>query len=453
MGKEKVKPNWANPATTAENEKLPGWLKWIWSMRGLAFGINTVLMLQITYYCTDMLGLAPALVGTMLMASKVLDAFTDLIAGYIVDKTNTRWGKGRPYDVAISLTWLCTVLLFSTPSFGTVGKAVYVFIMYALVNSVCSTLCMVADPVYLGNAIRSDKNKMSVTSFQGAIIMIGATVMGIFIPQLVGTIGVEKSGWTIIALIFAVPSAIVGSIRMFMIKEVNLEKKQADGAKSNYSLGEGLKALSKNGFAILLCVLVVLNNTQQTIATAAANYYFKWIFGDVSLASLVSLPTMLTPLVLLFVPALSRKIGTGKVLKAGFVITVIGYVVRLAGGVNITTILIGSLCTAIGTIPIGSLLSIYSIECMDYGEKKTGIRLEGLIASTSSFAYKLGGGIGSGMLGIFMGMSGYLSSETATAQPDGAIAMIRFVFSGLPLAIAVIAMALSMFYNVNKDRA
>lgn len=451
MKKEKVRANWANPATTAENEKLPRWLKWIWSMRGLAFSINTVLMLQITYYCTDILGLAPALVGTMLMASKVLDAFTDLIAGYIVDKTNTRWGRGRPYDIAISLTWLCTVFLFSAPDFGTVGKAVYVFIMYALVNSVCSTLCMVADPVYLGNAIRSDKNKMSVTSFQGAIIMIGATVVGIFVPQLVGTFGAEKSGWTIIALIFAVPSAIVGSIRMFMIKEVNLEKKQAEGAKSDYSVGEGLKALSKNGFAILLCVLVVLNNTQQTIATAAANYYFKWIFGDVSLASLVSLPTMLTPLILLFVPALSRKIGTGKVLKAGFVIMVLGYVVRLVGGANITTILIGSLCTAIGTIPIGTLLSIYSIECMDYGEKKTGVRLEGLVASTSSFAYKLGGGLGSGLLGIFMGMSGYLSSETVTAQPDSAIGMIRFVFSGLPLAIAVVAAALSMFYNVNKE--
>ena len=138
--KKRVKANWADPLTTAENEKLPGWLKWIWSIRGLAFSSNTVLRLQITYYCTDMLGLAPTLVGTMLMASKVLDAFTDLIAGYIVDKTNTRWGKGRPYDIAISLTWLCTVLLFSTPNFGTVGKAVYVFIMYALVNSVCSTL-------------------------------------------------------------------------------------------------------------------------------------------------------------------------------------------------------------------------------------------------------------------------------------------------------------------------
>lgn len=448
---KKIKSNWADPMTTSENEKLPGWLKWVWSIRGLSFGINTVLMMQITYYCTDILGLAPTLVGSMLMASKVLDAFTDLIAGYIVDKTNTRWGKGRPYDIVVSVTWICTVLLFSAPNFGTVGKAVYVFIMYALVNSVCATLCMVADPVYLGNAIRSDKNKMSVTSFQGAVIMIGSSIIGILIPQLVSTVGTEKSGWTIIALIFAVPSAIIGSIRMFMIKEVNLEKKQAAGVKSDYRIGEGLKALSKNGFAILLCVLVILYNTQQTIATAAANYYFKWIFGNVGLASIVSLPAMVTPLVLIFVPALSRKIGTGKVLKIGFVFMAAGYVVRIIGGTNLITILLGTFFTAIGTIPIGILLSIYSIECMDYGEKKTGIRLEGLIASTSSFAYKLGGGLGSGLLGIFMGMSGYLSSEAATSQPDSAISMIYFVFNSLPLVISVIAAVLSMFYNIKKN--
>lgn len=422
-------------------------------MRGLAFGLNAVLMLQVTYYCTDMLGLKPGLVGTMLMASKVLDAFTDLIAGYIVDKTNSRWGKGRPYDIAIALTWVCTVLLFSAPDFGTAGKAVYVFIMYALVNSVCSTLCMVADPVYLQNAIRSDKNKMRVTSFQGAVIMIGATVAGIFVPQLVGTIGTEKAGWTVIALIFAVPSAIVGSVRMFAIKEVGLEKKQAENVKADYSIKEGLKALSQNGYAILLCVLVVLYNAQQTVAAGAVNYYFRWIFGDITLASLISLPTMLTPVFLIFIPAVSRKVGTEKVLKAGFILAAIGYVFCMAGGANLMTIMIGRLCTVAGTLPVGSLLSIYSIECMKYGERKTGVRLEGMIASTSSFAFKLGGGIGSGLLGIFMDMSGYVGSQAATSQPDSAIFMIRFVFSTLPLIITVIAAALSMFYNVNRELA
>lgn len=452
MGREKKKTNWSDPATTAENERLPGWLKWVWSMRGLAFSLNTVLLLQITYYCTDMLGLSPGLVGGLLMGSKILDAFTDLMAGYIIDKTNTRWGKGRPYDVAVALTWFFTVLLFSVPDFGEVGKAVYVFILYALVNSVCSTLCMVADPVYMANAIRSDRNKMSVTSFQGAFIMLGATVTGIFVPQLVGTIGTEKAGWTIIALIFAVPCSIVGSIRLFTVKEVCHNHGTVVNTAQKLTLKDGLRALSQNSFAIILCVLVILNNAQTTIASASAGYYFKWIFGNISLASIVSLPTMLTPIALIFIPALSRKIGNGRVLRAGLVLMVIGYVVRLLGGTNLITILIGSACTAMGTIPIGTLLSIYSFECMDYGEWKTGVRIEGMIASTSSFAYKLGGGIGSGLLGLFMSASNYISSETATAQPDSALSMIRFSFSGLPMIIAVIALILAMFYRIDRIR-
>ena len=88
--------------------------------------MNVVLMMQVTYYCTDLLGMPATLVGSLLMASKVVDACTDLIAGYIIDHTHTKWGKARPYEIFIVLTWVGTVFLFSVPNFGTVGKAVYV---------------------------------------------------------------------------------------------------------------------------------------------------------------------------------------------------------------------------------------------------------------------------------------------------------------------------------------
>ena len=446
-----VKSNWAEPSTTSENEVLPKWFKWLWSLRGLSVGLNSVIMLQITYYCTDMLGLSAVLVGAMLMGSKILDAFTDIFAGYLIDNTHSKWGKGRPYDIAVVFMWLITVLLFSAPNFGTVGKAIYVFIMYSLVNSVFGTLCMVADPVYLTNSVRSDKNKMSVTSFQGAIIMLGATIAGIIAPILVGSIGMQKSGWTIIALIFAVPSAIIGSIRIFFIKEVRLNSKDIQD-KPKIGIKQGLKALFSNCFALLICLLVILNNAQSTIATAAATYYFKWIFGNVSLASIISLATIITPFILIFVPMLSRKTGNGALLKVGFAIMSLGYLIRLFAGPNLLLILVSSVFTAIGTIPIATLASIYAYDCMDYGEWKTGTRIEGMIASSSSFAYKLGGGIGSGLLGIFMSVSGYISSNDAVTQTDSAIKMIKFSFAGLPLILSILAFVLSLFYTLDKKK-
>jgi len=68
-----------------------------------------------TFYCTDVLQLAPALVGTLFMVSKIFDSFTDIVAGFIVDRTQTRWGKGRPYEIFMLFLWLSTWLLFQLP--------------------------------------------------------------------------------------------------------------------------------------------------------------------------------------------------------------------------------------------------------------------------------------------------------------------------------------------------
>lgn len=447
---KKEKANWLDPTTTEENERLPRWLKWVWTGRGLAFSLNVVLMFQITYYCTDILSMPSALVGTLLMASKVLDAFTDLIAGYIIDRTHTKLGKARPYDFFIPLLWIGTILLFSVPNFGVVGKAVYIFILYALVNSVCATFLMASDPIYMKRTIRSDKNKMSVTSFQGAFILIGSTIVGILIPQLIKTIGSEKSGWTIIAVMFAVPLTIIGSIRMFTVREVITDEDIS--GKSKFSIGEGLKAFFKNRMIILLCLMALLNNAISAITQATVTYYAKWILSDVGMASLISLPTLLTPIILIFTPAISQKIGTGKLIRIGFVMAVAGYAIRLIFGANIIAILVGSVLAAVGMIPIGTLLSIYEMECIDYGEWKTGVRVEGMITSGCGFATKVGSAVGSGIIGVLMSAAGYVSSNTAVSQSASALSMIKFLFNGIPLILTAVALIFAFFYAVDKVR-
>ena len=109
----KKKANWLDPSTTAENEVLPGYLKWAWTSRGLSLALNVILIMQLTYYCTDMLGMGATLVGTLLLASKIFDGVTDLFVGFIIDATHTKWGKARPYEIFIVFVWGLTVLLFS----------------------------------------------------------------------------------------------------------------------------------------------------------------------------------------------------------------------------------------------------------------------------------------------------------------------------------------------------
>ena len=109
--------------------------------------------MQLTYYCTDMLGMGATLVGTLLLASKIFDGVTDLFVGFIIDATHTKWGKARPYEIFIVFVWGLTVLLFSAPEMSTTGKAIFVFVLYTLINSVCATFLNGGDAVYLARRI------------------------------------------------------------------------------------------------------------------------------------------------------------------------------------------------------------------------------------------------------------------------------------------------------------
>ena len=450
MKKEKLRANWADPSTTAENERLPRWLKWVWSGRGIAFSLNFLLMAQVTYYCTDMLGMPAAVVGTLLLVSKVFDAFTDVMAGYIIDRTKTKWGKARPYDIFMPLTWLCTVLLFSTPNFGMVGKCIYVFLLYTITNSVCCTFASCGDGIYLKRAIRSENNKVSVTSFQGALLMLFSIAVGIIMPQLISTVGATKSGWTIIALVYAVPMAIIGSLRMLTVKEVLGDEVDAATETKKVAFKDAVRALSKNKLIFLLMILVVV---YQMISTAnGLTYYFKWIFGDIGLASMLGLASLVIPLVLIFIPALTRKIGTSKLMVVGMIVNLVGCVLRMIFPYNIGMLMLAQALTLIGVLPLSSLLSIYTLECMDYGQKVSGVNIDGVTGALSGFAMKVGSAVGSAIMGFMMGASGYISDPVATAQPESAIGMIRFMFATMPVIFAVVTLVVGYLYTTTKKK-
>ncbi len=450
MKREKLKANWADPATTAENERLPRWLKWVWSGRGIAFSLNFLLMAQVTYYCTDMLGMPAAVVGVLLLVSKIFDAFTDVMAGYLIDHTQTKWGKARPYDIFMPLTWICTVLLFSTPNFGMTGKCIYVFLLYTLTNSVCCTLASCGDGIYLKRAIRSENNKVSLTSFQGALLMLFSIAVSIVMPQLIATIGVEKSGWTLIALIYAVPMAIIGSLRMLTVKEVITDDDNSEEEAPKTAFKDAVRALGKNKLIFLLAILVVV---YQMISTAnGLTYYFKWIFGDIGLASLLGMASLVIPIVLIFVPALTRKIGTSKLLVVGMIVNLIGCVLRMVFPYNIAVLMLAQAMTLIGVLPISSLLSIYTLECMDYGHKISGVNIDGVTNALTSFAMKVGSALGSAVMGFMMSASGYISDPAATAQPESAIGMIRFLFATMPVIFGIITLLIGWLYSKTKSK-
>lgn len=446
----KVKPNWADPATTAENEVLPKYFKWAWTSRGLSLALNVILIMQLTYYCTDMLGMKATLVGTLLLVSKLFDGVTDLLVGFVIDKTNTRFGKARPYEICIVFVWLLTILMFSTPNFGTTGKAVFIFIMYTLINSICATFLNGGDAVYLARSVRSEKNRVSVMSFNGGIIMLFIIVFSMFLPQLIAGIGSTKAGWTVIAVAIGIPMAIIGMLRFAFVKEVvHTEPVKTGETEQTVPLKTGLSCIMKNKYIWILAGMTFVVQLATNIGSAVNTYYFKYIMGNIRLATLVSMSSMITPLVMIVFPVLTRKFGTVTILKIGAVLGVIGYGIRIIGGTNLVTLTVGSLIGGVAILPVTMMISIYLIDTMDYGEWKTGTRVEGMLGSVNSFCSKLGSGIASALVGLIMGLAGYDGS--LAVQSASANASIIALFNYVPMILMIVLLLLAIAYKLDKE--
>ena len=433
-------------------QRMPLFYGAAWSTRGIAAAINVVLVVYVTFYSTDLLGLNPAIIGGILLASRIVDAFTDLGFGYILDKTHTRWGKARPYEIFIIFEWLFTILLFNTPQHASAGvQYVWIAVMYIIINAVCATALGGTDSVYLARAFTTEQNQIKAISINGVIVMICSIAFNIVFPSFLAAGGTTLAGWRGMVISLGIVMSVIGILRFIFCKEIVKDEANEDGKRvtNDLTMKESLAAISKNKYLFIVVGLMLLtfivNNMQS-----ATTYYFKYVYGDVSTQGTVAITTMVVVPALIVFPALSKKFGTTNLLRACSVIGIVGLAIRTFGGTNLVTLIVGGILFGIGTMPIALMINTYLIDCMDYGEWKTGKRVEGLVASIANFASKVGAGIASGLTGLIMGLAGYdglLEVQSASAQNA-----IVFLYNILPLILFVVMFVLSMMYKVDSFR-
>ena len=432
-------------------QRMPLWYGAAWSTRGISYAINIVYIAYITYFCTDLLGLNAAIVGTLLLVSKIIDAFTDLGFGYLLDKTHTKWGKARPYEVFVILMWVFTILMFNVPSGSQTLQYVWVFIMYTMINAVCITALNGVDSVYMSRAFTTEKNRIKAMSINGFIVMFFSIVFNIVFPQFLNSAGTTRIGWSQMTLSLGIVLSILGILRFVFCKEIVKDEPNEAGKQvtNSLSMKESLKALGHNKYLFIIVALMfitfIVNNMQN-----ATTYYFKYIYGDVSTQGTVAMTTMIVVPALIIFPALAKKFGTTKLLQVFSLIGIIGMAIRSIGGTNLVTLIVGGILFGLGTMPVSMMINTYLIDCMDYGEWKTGTRVEGLVASIANFASKVGSAVASGLTGLVMGLAGY--DGLAATQTASANHAIVFLYNYLPLILFVVMFALSLMYKVDSIR-
>lgn len=405
-----------------KTKKIPKRIFFGWPTRTLAVSMTGVLIGYVTFFATDFMGIPAATAGMIFMISKIFDGFTDIVAGYLIDRTKTKWGKGRPYELAVVGYMIALALIFLAPEMGRTASCIYLFIMYSLVNSVFMTLLNCCDSVYLANALEDQSQSVSIYAFTGFISLVFTMVTSMIMPQLVATMGTTRSGWGRIALIVAVPCTLIGIIRFLVVKERN-DITQTAGT---VTLKDMFSLLKQNKYILIFAIIILISNIGSNMVNSVGTYYYLYIMHDIGLGSIMALGLIMVVLTILITPVLSKKFGFMKVMRVTTLLGLIGYLIRLFDTSNIGLLFVSNAVSLLGFNTMYSFAGTFVINCMDYGEWKTGVRSEGTIACAQSVTAKIGAAVGAGVIGVLMGMTGYVGgAETQTASANVMIIMLN----------------------------
>lgn len=425
-------------------KKLSKKVFWAWPTRGIGLTILTVLAGYTTFFATDYLGIEPVTVGIIFMVSKIFDGFTDIIAGGIIDKINLKAGKGRPFDLALIGMAICNALLFSAPEMNYMASCSYLFIMYTVINSVFLTLLNCSEPVYMANVVTDSADSVSLSSINGVASLIVGVVAGVILPQMIKTMGTTRAGWRNIGWIVAAVSIVIGSIRFFVVKETKRTAIHTEKVRFR----DMLRSITANKYILLLATIIFCGNIGNGLSASTGTYYAQYILGDIGAQSILSLGALGVVFGLVLVPLFSQKFGLIKVIKVTTVIGLFGYALRLLNPTSIGIVFLSTLFGSFGFTIMFSFTTAIVVDCIDYGEWKTGVRREGILACAQSVTAKIGTAIGAGLVGILMGIAGY--QGTLVVQPDSANTMIIALSAVVPAAFCLIQLILLHFYDLDQ---
>ena len=411
----------------------------------ISYNLEYAFIGNLTYALTNSFGISAIAAGTIFLISRIFDGFTDILAGVVIDRWNPRIGKARIYDLLHLPLWICVILLFSVPDVGMTAKLIWVFVLYNTVQSVIATFMNVSEPLRLQRSfVESARLKvMSVTTI-GTLVF--SMVLGFTLPQLIKIYGSRPHGWTIIACIFAVPMVIFGLLRFFLLPE--LPQKESARTTQKLSIGDCLKALFQNKYALMYGVVMICWAMYNTITTGTQNYFFQYVYGDIGGLSAMSIGTLLTIGFIAIVPRLTQKFGRVQTVRMGLFATMIACLGRLVLPHNLVWLAFMQFVALCGVMILSFMKPLLTIDCITYGKWKTGNAVETAYSTVNSLADKLGLGIGSFVLGAILNMGRFDGS--LAVQPDSAVQTIKMLYTVAPALLMAAALVTLAFYNLEK---
>ncbi len=406
--------------------------------------VFTALSSYIVIFWTDVAGIAAATTGTIILLSKIWDAINDPLMGHIVDKTNSKYGKARPYFKWMPIPFaISAILVFTAPELSPMAATMYAFFTYILVTSMYTTLNIpfgVLGAKMTDNQVERGRLNVWRNAFgQGGSIVASAFMLPLAIALGKGNLKVGAPLAMAIFLVFA--------LIIYRITFNNCVERVGERSKQEkVPLVGGLKILSKNRAWKISFLTQASSWIGQGASNTAMAYYAIYVLDKPAL-----IPVLLTisPLfnligMLLFASPLTIKFGKVKTMLMCSVATAcLLFGLFFILDVNIGLILVLFATAQFCAGPNKSLIFAMFADSIEYGEYKTGTRIEGLTYAGGTMGCKIGAGLAGAIVGFTLASTGYVPEAE---QSQTVIFGIKSLVFLLP-ALSYVFIALLMTIN------
>ena len=408
--------------------------------------IMTLINGYLLIFYTNICGLSPAACATLFLIARFLDAINDPLVGFIIDHLPTRkMGHFRP--TLILGTILCSanfLLLWFGPMLSTSGKLAIAYVSYILLGVLFPVMDISLNSL-LPVMTEDMKERNSLSTIKGLAYVIGALVIGVAAPLILGDTS-NKQGYINLVLIMTAVIFFFSIIGTMGVKE-----RVKPQMENSYSVKELFKILSQKPVYITF-LAVLLYSIGSNIVNAANTYFYTYIFEDLTLASIITLITCVTVFpATMVIGNLIGRFGKKKMYAIGLALAGLAPIIRLLDVRSIPLLIVSVLIAGIGAGFAAPLNYGIQADNTDYIEVSMGIRAEGAVASLSSFVSKCAMGIGGAIPGYLLQLAGFDSK--AAVQNDDVINVIVLCVLILPAIVNVVAIVIfSKGYPITKEK-
>lgn len=447
--------------------------------------LNATLNIYLNQYYVDVLGLG-ALFGGLFIAlfpifSKIIDGVVDILYGYLIDRTKSKQGKGRPWILLCApLLAITGILLFTVPQADPGIQAIYVVITYNLFYSFAYSIYNMAYNLMVPLSTRNTQQRNLLSVFtQVSTIMISGILVALIFPMVVlPFIGVDKTMWIIVMSIVSTIALPLTLIQYYFTKERITEEKR-DQQEKKIPFKAQLKAAFSDKYIYLLMVYFMVYTLGVQFKNLGLVYFSNYVLGEYSdgiTQTMISVIGGVPMGIGIFaVWPLVKRFGKKNVTFAGFLIYALGSAICCIAPSNMVIVLIGQFIKNIGGLPCAYVFMALMADCLDNLEWKTGFRSDGVVTATYNIVSTTVTGVGTGLFNFGLSANGYVapitgevssditntvqktienadgSISTIFNQNDSVINFIVFAFVGFEILTGLISAILIWFMDVEKN--